>query len=149
MVTFRIVENAPPRYLEKYDEFVELYNDESYTVKEVMDKLDWSHRIFEQAKKQALDEGLIKLRKPYDRGVRRMRKIYKYYSFDKCSGKFAVKKSIFNENTGVSEVVYYGLYANEEVVKRVVDELKKVDWDKGRLEDIKCRVKEEFGLENL
>lgn len=151
MVNFRIVENAPPSYVEKYDEFVELYNDHSVTVKEIGELLGWSTNVFEQAKEHALSEGKISLRKPYgNRGKWvKVRKVPKYYSYSKNSGKFTVKKHIFDEVVGESVLIYYGSYKRECVAKRVVEELKKVDWDKNKLDEIHSQIMLDYGFDEL
>ena len=78
-----------------------------------------------------------------------MRKVPKYYSYSKNSKKFAVKKHIYDEERKESVLIYYGLYISERVAERVVSELKKVDWDKGELDNIHRKIKKEYGLEKL
>lgn len=144
MVNFKIVENPMPVYLEKYEEFIELYNDKSITIREILKILGWSSKSFEMAKKNALAEGRIKLRRPCTSWskVKKIKKPPKYYSYDKNAKKYAVKKSVYNRDTGRVGYVYYGLYSSEDVAKLIVEELKKVDWDKSKLEDIKLSVGE-------
>lgn len=151
MVSFRIIENAPPKYMERYDEFVELYNDHSITIQEIGQILGWSTNVFEQAKEQALADGRISLRKPSGnrRKWKKIRQPPKHYSYSKNSNKFAVKKHIYDEERKESVLIYYGLYISEMVAERVVSELKKVDWDKGELDNIHRKIKKEYGLEKL
>lgn len=149
-MNFRIVENPTPEYVEKYDEFVELYNDLNVKVSDVHKILGWSTNTFEQAKARALEEGRIELRKPYMRNKwKKGQYLPKNYSYDRHSGKYIVKKTIFNKDTGVSDIVYFGIYSKEEVAKRIVEELRGVDWDKNELDNIRDRVKLEFGLKYL
>lgn len=150
MVTFKIVENAPPTYMEKYDKFVELYNDNSITVQDISKELGWSCNVFKQAKENALKEGKIKLRSPRSgRRRKKKREPPKHYSYSKKGRKFSVKKNVINEESGKSVLVYYGSYISEKVAERVVCELKKVDWDKNELDKIHRKIKKEFGLEKL
>lgn len=151
MVNFRIIENAPPKYMERYDEFVELYNDHSITIQEIGQILGWSTNVFEQAKEQALADGRISLRKPSGnrRKWKKIRQPPKHYSYSKNSKKFAVKKHIYDEERKESVLIYYGLYISERVAERVVSELKKVDWDKSELDNIHRKIKKEYGLEKL
>lgn len=65
MVNFKIIENAPPRWHEKYYEFVELYNNPEITKTELLKILDWNLNQFNPAREQAIKERLIpELRKP-------------------------------------------------------------------------------------
>lgn len=150
MLNFRIVENAPPSYMERYEEFIELYNDHSITVQEVSKILGWSVNVFEKAKHHALMEGRIELRKPYNRhNSKKVKKPPKYYSYSKYGKKFCVKKYIYDEERKESALIYYGSYISERVAERVVSELKKVDWDKNELDGICRKIKKEYGLEEL
>lgn len=65
MVNFKIIENAPPRWHEKYYEFVELYNNPEITKTELLKILDWNLNQFNPAREQAIKDGLVpEIRKP-------------------------------------------------------------------------------------
>ena len=65
MVNFRIVENAPPKWHERYYEFVELYNGPTVTKTELLKRLDWNLNQFNPAREQAIKDGLVpEIRKP-------------------------------------------------------------------------------------
>lgn len=53
-MNFRIVENAPPDYLGKYDLFVDLYN-EGVLVEDIRRELGWSVKEYNRARKHALE----------------------------------------------------------------------------------------------
>ena len=115
-VNFNIVEND---YSSKYDEFVKLYNDYSVDVRTIKQKIGGT---YSKLRKEALDNGDIKQR-PYN--IKRTN--YKHYHFDKNMQKFRVRK-VKN-----GKYMSFGFYDTEEEAKQVVEELKKVDWDKRRL----------------
>lgn len=53
-MNFRVIENAPPNYLKKYDLFVELYND-GVLVEDIRKQLGWSVKDYRKARKYALE----------------------------------------------------------------------------------------------
>lgn len=58
----------------------------------------------------------------------------KYYNYDKIWKRYRISKTINKKR------VSYGTYETEEEAQMVVAELKKVDWDKSQLTDIKKRL---------
>ena len=137
MVNFKIVENSLPVYLEKYDEFIELYNDPEIPVEEIRRRLGWRTKIYGDARRKALSENKIQERRRSVGVGRPVKKKHepRYYYYDKTTGKFIIVKRCYDGEKDV--VIYYGRYDREDTVKKIVEELKKVNWDKSRLEDIK------------
>jgi len=141
---FRIVENPPPKYLEKYDTFIDLYNNSPLNVKEIREKLDWSISVYNQAKEKGLKEGkIIERRTPLTiKNVKGRPKNTKnppkYYS-KTTDGKYVVVKRFYKGKT-VDKNVYCGIYDTENQAKQIVDEMKNVNWDKSYLNEIKKRV---------
>ena len=144
MVKYRIIENPNPAYYEKYDEFIELYNDRSITVDDIRRKLGWRTKVYNDARRQALREGkIIDRRSPKSIKNCKGRPVKpkyqpKYYYFARDVNKFIVKKNYYIDKKEV--VVYFGRYDNEKVAQKVVEELKKVDWDKNELPNIKKKL---------
>ena len=140
---FRIVENAQPEYLEKYEEFVELYNDKNITVKDIRKELGFNMAQYNLARQKALSEGLIKNRltsndKRLGRRKVKKKRNYKHYSHSRSSGKYNVVKRLY-EN-GKSVTVYCGTYDTEEQAMMVVEKMSNVGWDKKYLNKIREEV---------
>lgn len=144
MVNFRIVENSKPAYLEKYDEFIELYNNPEITVDDIRKKLGWRTKIYNDARTQALADGLITDRRTINsikncKGRPTKEKHQpKYYYYDRLHNKYVIVKRYYVNKEHI--VIYYGRYDKEETAQMIVEELKKVDWDKKQLNDIKKRL---------
>ena len=58
----------------------------------------------------------------------------KYYSYDKIWKRYRVARTIKGKRLS------YGTYATEEEAQQVVAELKKVDWDRTQLQNIRDRL---------
>lgn len=145
---FKVIENSPPSYLEKYDEFVELYNNKDIKVDKIKAMLGWSANVFDKARKRAVAEGKIINRHPGSHFKKSGgKKSPKYYSFNRNANKYMVKKWL--DKGGVRKECYFGLYCSEVAVRRVVEELKKVDWDESELENIQVKVMRELGVSVL
>lgn len=136
MTTFRIVEGGEYKWHENFDEFVDLYNHSDLSVEDIRRSLDWNQRNLQQARVKARKEGLITPRRAKYPRVRRNSKKYftppKYYSMDN-SGKCAIRKTVNGR------LEYFGYYSEDDA-KKIVSELKKVNWDKNALEDIRKKV---------
>ena len=105
----------------KYNEFVELYNNYDINVLEI--KRIVGHNIYTKLRREALINGDIKPR-PFNL---RHNKNYKYYHFDKGSGKYRVRK-VKN-----GKYMSFGFFDTEDEAKDMVRRLKEVDWDKNKL----------------
>lgn len=60
---------------------------------------------------------------------------YKYYSYSEDSNGFLVRKTVDGEYQ------CYGVYKSEDIAKRIVNELKKCNWDKTQLQKIKKELR--------
>ena len=144
MVTYRIIENAPPEYEEKYDEFVKLYNNHEITVEDIRKELGLNVKQYNLARRRALSEGLIKNRrtaakdKKIGRPKLKKKKKHKHYSHARSSGKFNVVKRFYKNNEVIN--VYCGTYDLEEQAIMVAEEMNKVGWDKKYLNQIREKV---------
>lgn len=144
MVNFRIVENAPPIYIENYEEYIDLYNNSSLTVMEIINKLDWTQSTYKQARKQALKENrliqrkIIKKTKPNKNKKIKQKSAPKHYSRT-IDGKFVVLKRFYKGKT-LYRNVYCGIYKTEAEAQEIVKEMKKVNWDESYLDEIKRKV---------
>lgn len=107
----------------KYDYFVELYNNPNLSVLDI--KREVGTNAYTKLKREALKNNDITLR-PTVFNINE--NLYKFYHFDKQRGKYRVHK--------VKKGVYmsFGFYETEEEAKIVVEELKKVGWDKSKLD---------------
>ena len=138
---FEVKEDTAPRYSDKYEEFIELYNDKSVSVLEIRRMLDWSGNIFNQARDKAVSENRIRLRSNggHKNKVKPLKSVPKYYSQHIITGKYSVRKMI-NGRT-----VYFGSYDSEDTVKEVVKRLKQVDWDINEYPTIKRECIDKYG----
>ena len=50
---FRILEGCPPKFLERYDEFIELYFNPDIKKKDILKILDWSDGQYKKARAKA------------------------------------------------------------------------------------------------
>ena len=142
---FRIVENPLPHYYEKYDDFVELYNNPNITIVDIRNKLGWTVKTYTLAREKALSEGLIKERRVRSKKgrPRKKKKVPKNYYYRKNTGNYVVTKRItINKEV---KTIYYGTYKNEEECVKIINELKKVNWDKKELPNIKKKL----GISNV
>ena len=146
-MNFRVVENSPPSHLDRYDEFVEMYKDTDIKVEKIKAELGWSTNVYERARKQAIREGLITNRHPGRYTTKKEKSPPKHYSFNRNANKFIIKKWL--RKGDVRKEYYYGAYGNEDAVKMIVAELKKVDWDVAQLDAIQDKVKRELGVLSL
>lgn len=144
MVEYRIIENPDPAYYERYEEFIELYNNKNITVEDIRKKLGWRVKVYNDARRKALKEGRIVDRRSKKsienckgRPVKPKRNP-KYYYYDRLSRKFIIKKHFYPNNEEI--IIYFGKYENKESAEKVVSELKKVGWDKNELVNIKRRL---------
>ena len=114
---------------ECYEDFKRDYMACELSMKEIDAKYGLSTGQSYRLRKQVVDETGFK------RGVRgRPMKEAKHYTYDKSLGKWRVGKRVNGE------MVYYGYYPSENTAKMIVAELKKVNWDKNSLDEIKQKV---------
>ena len=73
MANFNIVEDTKPRYLDRYDEFIELYLDPDIRKPELLKRLDWSNNTYKQARRHAVENGDL----PDDK---RKKPVYYFYA---------------------------------------------------------------------
>lgn len=116
-VNFNIIENPDPPYMEKYEEFIELYNNSEVTISKICEKLKWNVKVYYNAKKRALSEGRIIDNPP------------KYYYFR--NGRYVVSKLLNGKR------VYFGAFKYEDDAKIIVEELGKNEWDKESIHQLK------------
>lgn len=142
-MNFRVVENAPSSWIGKYDNFCDLYNNSDLTVVEIRKKLDLSIRQYTKIRKKALKEGKIVDRRSTNSIANNNgrpplpQKQPRNYSRLR-NGKFTVVKRFYRNSKTVN--IYCGIYDDEEVAKRIVEEMRKVNWDIKYLPKIKEEV---------
>lgn len=139
---FKIIENAPERYSENYDLFVELYN-KGVLVEEIRRILGWNIKDYNKARHHALDLGDIEDRrirlKMLNNGRPSLPKRNPAnYSFNHSVNKYRVVK------TRNGKLEYFGQYSNEKTAQAVVLFLKSVDWDRSKFEKVKENIINEF-----
>ena len=144
MVKFKIVENAPEKYLEHYEDFIFLYNNTSMKVKDICKKFDWNSKDYLKARNHALSKGEIISRKSFLVNKKKVKKSNRwspdYYSRDRNTGKFRVIKKLNNE------CLYFGTYSDEDAAREVVKRLKQCDWNVEKYPQIKEDVIAKYGL---
>lgn len=107
-----------------YEDFVKLYNDYSIKTEEIKKIVGGSRYL--RFHKEAMANNDIQKR-PVD--LRFDGKKVKHYHYDKQRKKFRVRKVINGK------YVCFGYYETEEEAQKMVEELKKVNWDKSKLRE--------------
>ena len=133
MVEFNIIEEKTD---DKYIDYVELYN-EGLTLKNICEKLSISMNNCNTFYHHAINEGLIEPRKTR----KKTRKKPKYYNYNIKGGYYAVYSPLINGKQN-----NFGIYNTEEEAKFVVEELKKVNWNRKCLKNIRLKAMELFPL---
>ena len=113
---------------DRYNVFVDLYNNTKLKLYEIANHMDISLPLLNRLRKEAEKNG----------DISRLPQRSEYDYFYKCndgSGKYVVLKKIDGK------MIYFGRYGSEDEAKKIVEELKKVDWDKSQLKRIKEWVK--------
>ena len=134
MVSVKIIENPMPSYLPKFEDFVDYYNNSDMTVLEIINLLGWNNGQYKKARKKAIEDGVLIPRTQHT--ARRSKKTIrkpKYYVYHVSNHKYCIVKKIRNKN------VYFGQYDDESVTKKIVEDLKKVNWDKSLLPQIQSK----------
>jgi len=135
MVTYNIIENSKEIPITEYEEFINLYNNPNISVKEIYKKLGWTTKKYCRLRKKALKEKRIHERQPRNRKPREKpkRKITNY-TYNHHSRKFLVRKG---KNY---KMIHYGCYDTREQAEKIVEELRKCNWDKKQLKKIEKKV---------
>ena len=121
-------------YLLRKNEFAELYNNTTISVREIQKRLKLTLSQYRKLRKECEEAGLINLRYATHKKKER---IPKYYS--------PVNRSIHHESYNVRRRgVYYCVCKTVEEAELTVKKLKECDWDKSQIERIKKEVKEEL-----
>lgn len=136
---FNIVENPEPNFLGKYEEFIELYKNKDYSVREIRKILNYNQTDYNHAKVKAVNEGRITLRKKPNKYSKEKKKRGKFYSFNKTSSKFVITKKLGDK------YVYFGSYKSEKTTQEIIKRLKTVNWDKSKLDEIKKVCIKKYG----
>lgn len=113
------------------DEFARLYSDRSLNVPELCRVLGINRGEYRKLRRHCHDEGLIRFR---NEGHLKRKKRNRTTHIYRTPYGYNIKKTLDGKP------VYYGTYRDYRDAERVVEELKRVDWDKSQLESIKRRV---------
>lgn len=130
-MNFKVIENPTPEWEEKYEEFIQLYSCSDLTVDEIRKKLDLSQTNYRKARKQALLEGRIVLRRNTPKHLRGRNPRYYYWS--DYSKRWIVSKHARGNHLRV-------ICKTEAQAQKVVELLKECDWDKNKIPEIKRKV---------
>ena len=132
MVNVNIIEGVDARN-EAYEYMKQkVLNGEKFLNKEIKEKYDISFSGIRNLKIELSEELGVKLYK--GKSPKEKRKKHIYYSHNRSKGYFIIQKQIDGKN------VYFGYYKSAETAEKVVEELKLVDWDKSRLDEIKAKL---------
>ncbi len=120
-------------YLLKKEDFIKLYNDRSFTVKDIRRELDLSLQEFRLLRNRCNEEGSITLR-PSGRSRKPKRKP-KFYS--------VAYHGLAKETYQICRKdVYYCNCDSVREAEMIVEKLKECGWDKSQVQTIKKEVKE-------
>ena len=130
-MNFKII-NGNNDWLKQVDNFVELYNDITINSKTIISKLKLTVNEYRQLRKHCINEGLITPRKsPHpQKSKQKQEPTHIYYN----GYSFIVKKRV------AGEYVYGGSYRKHSDAVKVRDALKKCNWDKNQIKQIKQEV---------
>lgn len=126
MVNVNIIENGYD-YPDKM-EVNRLYR-EGLSMKRISELLDVNVQKVRRMLHEARDKGEVEIRPSYGVNPRN-------YCFNKHNGRYHVYKQINGKFR------QFGTYSDEATAKKVVEELRKVEWDKSQLQ----RIKDEIGV---
>ena len=114
-----------------HEEYLKIKNDyvNGLLVKDLRKKYHMTSRYWQKTRKELEKETGIKRGKVSPNAGKG-----KYYYKNRI-GKYVVTKYI-NDNL----TQYYGTYSSQKIASKVVEELKKVDWDKSKLIDIRMKI---------
>jgi hypothetical protein len=145
-VNFRIVENHSEEYLDRYEEFIDLYNNSKLSVSDIRKHLGWSAKVYNRARGYAVSRGdLIDRRSPIEIKVanskrgKKHKRCPKYYSRNSYNSKFMVIKRMGDEYR------YFGTYWSERTCQELVKILKDNDWSYDVFLKVKDKLIEEYG----
>ena len=124
MVNVNIIENGYG-YPDKM-EVIRLYR-EGLSMKRISELLDVNVQKVRRMLHEAKDKGEVEIRPSYGVNPRN-------YCFNKHNGRYHVYKHINGKFR------QFGTYSDESTAQRVVEELRKVNWDKDCLKDIKKKL---------
>lgn len=124
LVNVQVIENAPDDPEEQ--EVVRLYR-EGLSMKKIGELFDGSETWVRRILYEARDNGEVEIRPRYSVNP-------KNYWFNKHNGRYHVYKQINGKSR------QFGTYSDEATAKKVVEELRKVEWDKSQLERIKAEI---------
>ncbi len=137
MIEFNIVEDTSD---DKYQEYIRLYN-KGLKVREIGEKLDVSSGRLTTFYKHAIEEGLIQPRN--NKGNNKPRFKPKYYNRN-SNGFYTV----YSPKRNNSKRSNFGTYPSEDEAKYVVEELKKVNWNRRCLRNIQLRAMELYPIDD-
>ena len=119
------------------DDFLRMYFDENYQVKDICEKLGISRSQFQNLRMRLVRQGVIEQVRNNRTGRKKVPARYskknpKNYYYDKAHKMFHAK---YREE-------YYGCFKTEDEVKRFVELMRECDWDKSRRHELKKKVLE-------
>lgn len=134
MTNFNVIERDDSFY-NKADEFIKLYTNKKYDIKRICEKLNLTKSQYHRLRNYCVEFKNMPLKKK-----RRKRKVKKWgvdSPKNYCRtqyGTFLVYKTRNGKQTG------FGTYKTAGIAEAIVEELKKVDWDKKELKRIQKEV---------
>ena len=143
-MNFKIVEQESNN--SKYEAFKDLYMNSGLIIKDIVKKVNignttacrYANEVYRET---GWRRSIVRRAKAKKKENKKPRAV-KYYCRTR-NGYFIVEK------WDKSRIVYYGAYRDEVTAKKVVEELKKVDWDKKELSAIKKRLGVKKGTPGL
>lgn len=121
--TFTITEGEDPNYYNKYQDFLELYNNTKTPTKEIHTILDISQNQYRNYRKRAIEENQLQNR----------RQTHGKYYYKNGNG-YEVKK--YNGR----KQIHYGYYHTIEQAQHVVKRLKEENWNIKKLPEIQMEL---------
>lgn len=132
MVTVNIRDGVDTRN-EAYDYMKQkVLNGEKLLNKEIMEKYDISSKAIRKLRVELSEELGVKLYRGKLKAEKKKEPLY--YSYHLMGSHFAIQKQIDGK------VVSFRTCRTKETAEKIVEELKKVNWDKSKLDEIRMKL---------
>jgi len=129
-ITFRIIENAGEFYEDFIDDFIRDYNKYEIPTKELCKKYSINYGQFLQIRKEAVKRGEIKENDYYSMHEPR------FYYYNTNRERWVVSRN------KKGKTIWYTSFPYEKQAQVCVEELKKCNWDKTNIKEIRRKIME-------
>jgi len=131
---FYYLNTKDKKYRTKKDHLIILYNHSTLTITEIRQLLDLTQEDLDDMINKCYKEKKLNTNfRQYP--LQKPKNYYRYHTKDNTNTNYVIKKSINGK------YVYYCYCKTEAEAKFIVKELRKVNWDKSKIKEIKNKIK--------